>query len=210
MCKLCILAGMTSLRDRQRQVTRHSIQAALAEIIAEQGNLEFSVAEVADRAGVSLRTVYNHYPTRQELFDGFGEWMDAEIARLGGVDMPQDVFDFPAAVVANFRTFEALAEVTEAFARLDTVTAAGRGRARRTAAITEAVRCGVPDLSARLVRAAAVLLRLLGSSRMWYLLTREHGLDLEDAAAVTAWSARTLLDSLRDGADPLEDPDDHD
>lgn len=53
----------------QSEKTRRAILDALAEVIVEKGGFGFSVQQVADRAGVTHRTVYNHFPSREALND---------------------------------------------------------------------------------------------------------------------------------------------
>jgi AcrR family transcriptional regulator len=54
-------------RLQQRAQLRQRIAAAAAELHAEKGALGTSYAEIAGRAGVSLPTVYKHFPTQVEL-----------------------------------------------------------------------------------------------------------------------------------------------
>ena len=49
--------------------TRTAILEAVAAEIAASGLTGFSIQGVADRAGVTHRTVYNHFPTREALND---------------------------------------------------------------------------------------------------------------------------------------------
>src|SRR3954466_3603430 len=70
------VAGMTSsgarqyrspLRGEQQQQTRERILEAAIALIAEDGLAELTVPGVAERAGVSLRTVYRHFPAKDDL-----------------------------------------------------------------------------------------------------------------------------------------------
>lgn len=54
-------------RLQQQAQLKSRIAAAAAELHAEQGALATSQAQIAERAGVSLPTVYKHYPTLDEL-----------------------------------------------------------------------------------------------------------------------------------------------
>jgi len=59
---------MTGLRERQRTLARTTITTAAAELVTERHQLDFSMQEVAERAGVSLRTVERAVaPLRQAL-----------------------------------------------------------------------------------------------------------------------------------------------
>ncbi|HZD23949.1 MAG TPA: helix-turn-helix domain-containing protein, partial [Acidimicrobiia bacterium] len=52
---------------RHTEATRRVILEAAAALFLERNSDRFSVQEVADRAGVTHRTVYRYFPTRQEL-----------------------------------------------------------------------------------------------------------------------------------------------
>ncbi|HMB94388.1 MAG TPA: TetR/AcrR family transcriptional regulator [Rhodothermales bacterium] len=56
-------------RAIQEQKTRQLITKALVELHRTVGPASTTVTEVAERAGVSRMTVYNHFPTSAEQFD---------------------------------------------------------------------------------------------------------------------------------------------
>src|SRR6266702_4703733 len=53
--------------NRYTEVTRKAIVEAAVDLLMERKSDGFSVQEVADRAGVTHRTVYRHFPPRQTL-----------------------------------------------------------------------------------------------------------------------------------------------
>ena len=62
------------LRAEQLEQTRLRILEAMADVLADEEVEEVTVPLVAMRARVSVRTVYRHFPTKEALFDAFGEW----------------------------------------------------------------------------------------------------------------------------------------
>ncbi|WP_353826373.1 TetR/AcrR family transcriptional regulator [Agromyces sp. SYSU T0242] len=54
-------------RDRHLDATRSAILEAAHELLVERAGTDFSVQAVADRAGLTHRTVYRHFPSREEL-----------------------------------------------------------------------------------------------------------------------------------------------
>src|SRR5512145_845114 len=72
-----------NLRKRQQAQTRRDILAAVGEVLVADGVLGFSMQKVADRAGVTHRTLYNYFPTRESLNDAFAEYVEEELAELG-------------------------------------------------------------------------------------------------------------------------------
>jgi len=57
-------------RRRQQAERKAKIAAATATLHAKQGANNTSYAEIAAEAGVSLPTVYAHFPTQRELLEG--------------------------------------------------------------------------------------------------------------------------------------------
>ena len=55
------------VRERRRQETRAKIVDAAAELFAERGFDTVSVMEIARRAGVVEKTVFNHFPVKEGL-----------------------------------------------------------------------------------------------------------------------------------------------
>jgi len=56
------------LRERKKQQTRQQIFEASQRLFARRGFGEVKVAEVAEAANVSEMTVYNYFPTKEDLF----------------------------------------------------------------------------------------------------------------------------------------------
>lgn len=191
-----------SLRNRQREVARQSILEALTAHISEHGSVEFTVTEIADRAGVSARTVYNYFPNRHDLVEAASEWVNEAMAARGGTMLPASLVDLSEVVAPNFLMFEEMSTVAEAFARLDTVGSNTTPRQQRTEAFRQIVADAQPELSPRQVIAIGSLLRQLGSVRAWYLLTREHGLTADEAGEIVAWSFRAIIAALDTGNFP--------
>jgi AcrR family transcriptional regulator len=77
------------LRERKKQQTRQAIADAAKRLFLERGFDQVSVAEVARAADVSEQTVFNYFPTKEDLvferMDSFEhELLSAVRARPGG------------------------------------------------------------------------------------------------------------------------------
>src|SRR5436305_4242261 len=70
-----------SLREQHASVTRERIFSAVAELIERGDGEELTVPDVAEASGVSLRTIYRHYATRDELLEAAGRWIGDELLR---------------------------------------------------------------------------------------------------------------------------------
>jgi AcrR family transcriptional regulator len=67
------------LRERKKRQTRDAIAAAARELFAARGFDAVTVEEVAEAADVSKKTVFNHFPAKEDLVFAAGEDHRAEV-----------------------------------------------------------------------------------------------------------------------------------
>jgi AcrR family transcriptional regulator len=89
-------------RSRPTQ-TRSKITGAVRELLAEGRFHESTVEEVADRAGVSRATIYQHFGSRLDLVDAICETFDANpaLAELRRLVELEDADEALARTIAN-------------------------------------------------------------------------------------------------------------
>lgn len=196
---------MTDLRTRQRELGRQAIVDACAELVNERHLLDFSMKEVAQRAGVSLRTVYNHFATREDMLDALGEVIDQQTSALGqrqAADL-ETLDDFFEAVAVNMSIFDQLGGISEAFAQMPLVNVGGdKDRAERTRLLTDFLAGRMPSAPPHDAAAIAIVLRHLASHRSWFWLTREYGLETTEVSRIVNWAAETLIEAAEAGRLP--------
>jgi AcrR family transcriptional regulator len=73
------MATEAGLRERKKLQTRDAIREAARRLFGERGFDSVTVAEVARAAGVSEGTVFNYFPTKEDLFYGQMEEFEAEL-----------------------------------------------------------------------------------------------------------------------------------
>lgn len=74
-----------SLRERKRSDTFRDLHATAAELVLDRGLAGVTVEEIADRVGVSQRTFFNYFPTKEDAVLGVREpeLTDASLASFG-------------------------------------------------------------------------------------------------------------------------------
>jgi AcrR family transcriptional regulator len=100
------------LRQQQAQATRDRILAGLARTMAD-GVAEVSMPAVAEAAGVSVATVYRHFPTKRALFEA----LPGYFARLVGMDrpsLPSTPVEFENTIRRLFSMYEQVGDVARA------------------------------------------------------------------------------------------------
>jgi AcrR family transcriptional regulator len=111
-----------NMRKRHQELTQKAILDALGEVVADSGAVEFSIQDVADRAGVSHRTVYNHFPTRTALNDAFAQHAEDQLGALfPGPRPPEEdaaLDELPDLVGEAYRAFAQADRPTRAYVML--------------------------------------------------------------------------------------------
>ena len=87
-----------SLRQRQSELTRELILRTVAGLLEEGEASELAVPEVARRSGVSLRTIYRYFPTREELIAAAGEWIGVNLL---DATIPSTLAEIPRVYAEN-------------------------------------------------------------------------------------------------------------
>jgi AcrR family transcriptional regulator len=101
--KRCYAVPMSTaeptLRQRKKEQTRHAIAETAMRLFVERGFDTVTVAEVARAANVSEGTVFNYFPTKEDLFYGQMEVFEASLVEAVRVRAPGE------SVLAAFRRF---------------------------------------------------------------------------------------------------------
>lgn len=186
-----------SLRQRQKDTAREAVMEAVGECLSDVGLEQISFAEVAARAGMSERTVYRHFPSRELLLDAFWEWLHAQL-KIVFPTTAQELIDLPLSVFPMF-------EAREPIIRGMLASAQGR-RVRlsvndeRQAAIRAAVRDAVGKAMAEpaFTRLCAQV-QLLYSATGWLTMRDYWDLSGEEAGLAASEAIAKLLNAAREG-----------
>ena len=89
------LAARPGLRERKKQQTRDKIARVALELFAERGYEQTTLAEIADAADVSTRTIFAYFESKEDIlfcdepafYDSLKEALDARAAGVTTVDV---------------------------------------------------------------------------------------------------------------------------
>jgi AcrR family transcriptional regulator len=185
----------TSLRDEQAAVARERILRAVAELLERDGSDDLTVPEVAELSGVSLRTVYRYFPTRESLLDAAGRWIGGELLKQGYPTSLDDVADSFARACGEFDEHPGLVRAM-ALSRVGREARSARRR-ERLAALREALEQEVGGLSEQELRQAEAVLAYLHNMLAYTTLREEQELSGAEIGDALAWAIRTLVADLR-------------
>src|SRR3954447_3584966 len=65
----------SGLRERKRRATRRALQESALRLVAEHGLEAVTVDDVSSSVGVSSRTFFNYFPTKEDALAGDQEWL---------------------------------------------------------------------------------------------------------------------------------------
>jgi AcrR family transcriptional regulator len=130
------MSAEPGLRERKKERTRLTIAEAAHRLFRERGFDAVTVAEVAREADVSEGTVFNYFPTKEDLF--YGQMESFEAALVDAVrerPVGESVLDgFRRFVLDRSRGMEERADVIVAAARMIGASPALRAREREIVA----------------------------------------------------------------------------
>ena len=147
-------AGREGLRERKKRLLRQQLSDTATEMFLERGFDAFRVTEVAAACGVSEKTVYNYFPTKESLvLDRDDATMAALRAGLADPSVPP-VEATLRILDGQLRTMMAWLADQEDFARAG----AAMLRFGRLIRATPSLRAHQRDMTDRLVEAVAEML----------------------------------------------------
>jgi AcrR family transcriptional regulator len=105
------------LRERKRRLTRHLIADAATAMFASRGFDAVKVSEIADRANVSMKTLYNYFPTKESMvLDDADELIETLAAALRDRQAGTSITDaFTGALEASMHEFDLLDDELAAY-----------------------------------------------------------------------------------------------
>lgn len=182
---------MTSIRQSYKDQTRAHILDAAIDQMSEDGAEALTIAQVAARAGVTDRTVYRHFSTRDELLRAVWPRMQQQVGSRGFPHTAAELVGTPLRLFPNFDREEGLV-------RASVYSEAGRevrlrANEERQAAMLACVTNAQPDMEPEALRRRAAIVQLIDSAYGWSVLKDFWGLDGEQAGRAAAEAIAVLL-----------------
>lgn len=190
---------------RHTEATRKAIVEAAAELFLDRRRNGFSVQEVADRAGLTHRTVYRYFATRQELIGAAAQHLAPSLAEdsFEEVSTVEEWMDGVEAHLARTEAnFETVRRVLAAALSSEDLELAGGGLPERDAHRRKAFRRQFPHLSEADARRTFAILRHLTSSTTYVLFRLRFAMSPAEATEAIRGAAAQLVEqaALRDRA----------
>lgn len=198
-----------TLRGQQKNLARRLIVDATARVILRNGIHQFSMQEVADEAGVALRTLYRYFASREELVDGVGREIDKIVGDEGIesalAERSASAASIAARATAALKTAEQSPDLARAWVVIATATGTRSASTRhRDRLVRDAVARIAPQLDPQDTDCVAAAVRVLASSRTWRLLRDDLDLPADEAARAVEWALRTLIEAAQAGRGPAD------
>ncbi|WP_261301760.1 TetR/AcrR family transcriptional regulator [Paenibacillus andongensis] len=187
----------SELRNRQKEQTRDLIMESVTSIIAEGRIHNFSVQDVADRAGISYGSMYRHFSTREALLESLFAWSDEKLLSQVQIipktldEIPETtqkkmvaLEDYPEHAIATVRTLTAMNIIPESVLAKDEK-------------FHKIITGELPSLDTDFARQAASVIRYLSSSVFWMHLTTRFGFGPDEYSSAVTWALETLIKDLK-------------
>lgn len=174
---------LTPLRDQYKAMTRERILDAALELMA-QGSGALTIAAVAQQAGITDRTVYRHFATREALLEAVWPRMQARVNSRGFPKTAHDLIQTPRHLFPQFDEHQnlVLASVYSEGGREVRL----RSNGARQAASLACVENALPGLTGAAKRRRAAIVQLINSAYAWAVMKDFwdfDGIEAGDAAS---------------------------
>jgi AcrR family transcriptional regulator len=183
---------MADLRASHRASTERSILDAVHRVLVDEHPTSLSMPQVADAAGVSLRTLYRYFPTKAELVDAASRSYEIEVN--AEVEPPHDLAGVERYLIAMWRSFDESIPAVLA----QHVTPAGRDlRTQRLPRsrdhVRRVLRDRAPDLDETTAEMLVDTVVWLTSSASYLELTQHLGHTSPEAAHLVTRAVRAVI-----------------
>ena len=187
-----------ALRQNQSKSTRELILQSLNEIIAENRILTFTVEELADRAGVSHRSVYRYFPTKDALLRALANYNKDLVEQLKVESLASysnDITSIVETTFANFDKYPVLVRAINVSDMISHIEISGREEADNL--VKQFLMSLAPNLDSQEGKHVFAVVRFLISSLAWQTLRERFGLESQEARKAVTWAIEALIRDIK-------------
>src|SRR4051812_11124299 len=190
----------SAIRDAQVETTRALLFDTARTMLVEGGLEALTLPKLAQVAGVSVPTVYRHFPTLDDLFRAFLDWLRPHLGLTAERFLTTTPEQLPSVPLENYPRYEAEAAVlrplmeSREFNRVRV--ASLRDRARTASAPLRPHASGRSEAELEALTGA---IWVMASPQVWRWMRDTWGLENEEAAKAASWAIGTLRDALARG-----------
>lgn len=189
------------VRDAHSVQTREFILMALSELLSTEGLEKFSVRKLSKHAGISVRTIYRHFPSKVALLDAISAWVESKITGATvGDENPRDSDELISRLKTKFQQYDKNPQLilAQIFSR--------SGRAvrqletpSRMRMVETALEGSLINLDPRSKREIISLCYFLMSGNAWQHFRDVWKYDASVSANLCTWAIKIILNSARGG-----------
>ena len=192
-----------SKRAAKAVETREKIKNALIRQLIDNNTVEFSVEQAAKDANVTVRTVFRHFATKEDMLAAVSEGIAGVTQQVIKPEQPEDL------LVTLNQTYK-MFEQNEDLVKATLLSQLGRGvrsgmAAKRRASNMQAVLPLVKDLPQQQARAVQAVLCNLLTAETWWNLKSAFDVNGNDAAVVIDWLLSLAITAMKEGSRPFSD-----
>jgi Bacterial regulatory proteins, tetR family len=182
-----------TLRDAHKDLTRERILEAVVECLNDEKREDLTIEDVAGKAGVTKRTIYRHFATREDLLKAAWPAMQRRVGLPGG-GFVTSADQVATVALTLFPAFDKLAGAVRASA----FSRAGRElrlavNEQRKSGFLASVKDARPDLDKYELLRLAATVQLLNSAFAWAVMRDFWGLSGEESGRAVSEATRLLL-----------------
>ena len=186
------------LREQQLEETRRRILDAGIQVLGDGGAAELTIPRVARSARVAVRTVYRHFPSKDDLVAAVANALDD---RIGFHEFPAGLAELEPLLRTTYSGFS----VEEALVRASLDSRAGgdvraRSRPRRLQTLQRTLEPLLDGLDEGARRRTVLLVYHFYSPQTWRMFRDYGGLTSDEAADAGSAGLTAVLDSLQRAA----------
>lgn len=188
------MSSIISLKERQAEATRQLIVETSVELLESAGVGELTVRSVAKRAGMSERTIFRYFTTRDIFLDAVAKAALESFHRPPPPSTIKELLDFPARL---YRCFEDRSPIVIAILHTDIYDRVRKwSTSDRWDATKRLIDEHAPHRTARERKAASTNVNYYLSASTWHYFRYNFKLSAKETVVCASSAARVIVEDI--------------